>query len=296
MSTPRLRLVVLGSGGRLGAAVARYFSEEAQVIPFNHSQLDLSSLPAIENALAPLPFDALINCAAQTNVDRCETHPEEAFAINATAVGRIGEICSQKNARCVHVSTDYVFDGLKKTPYTEEDEPKPISVYGQSKRDGEVLLTKTSQKHLSVRVSWVFGPDRPSFVDQILKRALEAETLQAIGDKWSAPTYTLDLAQMLHPLVYSDAVQGLLHLANKGGCTWQEYGQFALDCAAAAKVPLKARAVAFQAMSDLKAFIAKRPVYTVLGTYRLEKETGIIPRPWQEAVSEYVRHYYAKKC
>lgn len=282
-------LVILGSGGRLGAALARGYASEAHVIGFNHSQLDLANPQSIECALGGLDFDALINCAALTQVDYCETHPEEAFAINARAVGQIGTICARKHARMIHISTDYVFDGAKTEPYLETDEARPLSVYGNSKRQGEIELLQSCADHLAARVSWVFGPDRPSFVDQILKRALETDQLQAIGDKWSTPTYTLDLVQWLRPLLWEKRVGGLIHLAQSGACTWQQYGQYALDCALEAGLPLKGRSVGFQAMADLKAFIAKRPVYTVLSTARFAELSGQPPRSWQQAVAEYVR-------
>ena len=281
-------LVILGSGGRLGAALARAYAAETRIIGFNHSQLDLASPEAIDCALGGLDFTALINCAALTNVDYCETHEDEAFAVNARAVRQIAEICDRKRARCIHISTDYVFDGTKREPYIETDEPHPISVYGASKRQGEIELLNVSDNHLAARVSWVFGPDRPSFVDQILKRALETDVLQAIGDKWSTPTYTLDLVEWIRPLIWENPVGGVMHLTQSGACTWQEYGQYALDCAAECGLPLKGRTVAFQALADLKAFIAKRPVYTVLGTPRLATLTGYAPRSWQEAVAEYV--------
>ncbi|MCX6966871.1 MAG: dTDP-4-dehydrorhamnose reductase [Verrucomicrobia bacterium] len=282
-------LVILGSGGRLGAALARGYAAETRVIGLNHSQLDLASPEAIRCALGGLDFDALINAAALTNVDYCETHEEEAFAVNARAVREIAEICARKRARCIHISTDYVFDGMKREPYTESDAARPLSVYGASKRQGEIELLDACADHLAARVSWVFGPDRPSFVDQILKRALETDELQAIGDKWSTPTYTLDLVDWLRPLLWEKPVGGVLHLTPSGACTWQEYGQYALDCAAQAGRPLKGRTVAFQALRDLKAFVAERPIYTVLDTQRLTTVTGIVPRPWQEAVAEYVR-------
>ena len=284
-------LVILGSGGRLGAALARGYASETRIIGFSHSQLDLASPEAIDCALGGLEFGALINCAAITNVDYCETHEEEAFAVNARAVRQIAEICSRKRARCIHISTDYVFDGAKREPYTEADDARPISIYGASKLQGEEELLNVSGDHLAARVSWVFGPDRPSFIDQILKRALETDELQAIGDKWSTPTYTLDLVEWLRPLLWENPIGGMIHLTQSGACTWQEYGQYALECAAEAGLPLVGRTVAFQAMADLKAFIAKRPIYTVLGTDRLAALTDRAPRPWQEAVAEYVRQW-----
>lgn len=290
------KILVLGSGGRLGAALVRTWAATGEdVSGFTRQQLDIGNLALLRATLEPLDFDVVVNCAALTNVDYCETHEEEANRINGDAVGALAEVCTRKGARCVHISTDYVFDGAKTTPYTEGDEARPISIYGASKRLGETMLLAVSPDHLAVRVSWVFGPDRPSFVDQILQRALEHDTAQAIADKVAVPTYTLDAAQLLRPLLEPGAPGGLLHLCNTGACTWQEYGQFALDTALAAGVPLRARTVLPQRMADLTAFIAKRPVFTAMSTAILTQITGATPRSWQDAVADYVRTQWAPK-
>jgi dTDP-4-dehydrorhamnose reductase len=289
-----LKIVVIGSGGRLGAALAREWRASGdEVTGFNHAQLDIANFRQVRECLEGLKFDALVNCAAQTNVDRCENEVEEAFRLNSTAVAILADLCERKGARCVHISTDYVFEGNKIEPYTEEDEARPISIYGASKLGGEESLHSVSEDHLAVRVSWVFGPDRPSFVDQILQRALEHESVAAIADKVAVPTYTLDASRLLRPLMEPGSVGGVVHLSNTGSCTWREYGQHALECATAAGVALKARVVNPQKMADLKAFIARRPVYTAMSTRKLKDVTGLTPRPWQEAVEEYVRTHWA---
>jgi dTDP-4-dehydrorhamnose reductase len=285
-----MKIVVLGSGGRLGAALVREWRAGGDdVIGFNRQLLDIGDFASVRERLGGIEFDALVNCAALTNVDYCETHPEEADRLNGQAVANIADVCTRKHARCVHISTDYVFDGTKTEPYTEDDEARPISVYGASKLAGEHCLHAVSDRHLAVRVSWVFGPDRPSFVDQVLQRACEQEGVSAIADKIAVPTYTVDTARFLRPLLDEHRIDGVLHLCNSGACSWQEYGQFALDCAAAAGLPLKARTVGPQKMADLKAFIAKRPVYTAMSPDRFASLTGITPRTWQAAVEEYVR-------
>ncbi len=289
-----LRIIVLGSGGRLGAALVREWRAGGdQVLGLNRHLLDIGNFDAVRETLLGQEFDVLVNCAALTNVDYCETHPEEAHHLNGEAVATIADVCSRKKARCIHISTDYVFDGGKEEPYTEEDEARPISVYGASKLAGEVCLHAVSAQHLAVRVSWVFGPDRVSFVDQILQRALEHDAVAAIADKVAVPTYTIDAAQLLRPFLADIPADGVLHLCNAGSCTWQEYGQFALDVAAESGVPLRARTVNPQRMADLKAFIAKRPPHTALSTARLTALSGHLPRPWQEAVGEYVRTLWA---
>jgi dTDP-4-dehydrorhamnose reductase len=289
------RIAILGAGGRLGAALAHEWSaKNHEIVGFDHASLDLESAGALREALEPLAFDALVNCAALTNVDFCESNESAAMRVNADAVAIIGTICRAKKARCIHISTDYVFDGEKRTPYTERDVARPLGVYAASKLAGEKVLAEVDPDSLSVRLSWVFGPDRPSFVDQILKRALEHADLSAIADKWAAPTYTVDVAQWLFPFVFEVPASGVLHLCNSGCCTWQEYGQYAIDVAVRLGVPLVGRKVAPLAMADLKAFVAKRPVYTVMSTERLTSLTGVHARPWQEAVEEHVRATMAR--
>lgn len=286
------RIVITGAGGRLGAALAREWRTAGEdVAGFARQELDLSQPDQLRATLEPLDFAVLVNCAAQTNVDRCETHPDEAMQINADAVHVLAEICTKKGARCIQISTDYVFDGAKVGAYTEEDAALPISHYGASKKAGEMGLLEVSDKHLAVRVSWVFGPDRPSFVDQILQRARTEESVAAIADKIAVPTYTLDAAHLLRPLLFQNTVGGLLHLCNGGQCTWQEYGQFVLDCAAEAGMELKARTVGALKMADLKTFIAKRPPNTAMSTDKLASIIGEQPRDWRDAVREYVRSF-----
>ncbi len=290
------RIIVTGAGGRLGAALVREWKAAGlDVVGFSRQELDLAQPAQMRATLDAIEFGVLVNCAAQTNVDRCETERDEAMQLNAHAVRTLAEICKAKGARCVQISTDYVFDGAKNSPYTEDDPVVPISHYGESKRAGELAALEVSADNLAVRVSWVFGPDRPSFVDGIVKRALAEEKVEAIADKIAVPTYTLDAAQLLKPLLFDVPAGGVLHVCNGGSCTWQEYGQFALDCAAQAGMPLKARTVAPLKMADLKAFIAKRPPNTAMSTARLTKLTGLQPRDWREAVSEYITRHVAAK-
>src|SRR5438067_6949902 len=184
-----MRIVIIGSGGRLGAALMGEYRDEYDVAGFNHAQLDLSNLDGVREKLRSTNFDVLINAAAFTNVDLCETERDRAFTINGEAPGIVAEICRQKGAKLIHFSTDYVFDGDKRAPYIEEDEANPISVYGESKLAGEKNVLAAEGPHLVVRASWVFGPDRPSFIDGIIKRAKEDEEVDAIADKFSTPTY-----------------------------------------------------------------------------------------------------------
>src|SRR5205823_8830843 len=168
-----MKLVIVGAGGRLGAALVRTYREKFGLIGFNHAQLDLADADEMRRKLCAIDFDLLINAAAFTNVDLCETQRDQAFRINADAPRILAEICRHKNAKLIHFSTDYVFDGEKREPYAEIDPAKPISVYGESKRAGEENVSAVQDRNLVIRVSWVFGPDRPSFIDAMIRRARE---------------------------------------------------------------------------------------------------------------------------
>jgi dTDP-4-dehydrorhamnose reductase len=315
-----MKIVIVGSSGRLGAALMREYRDKFEVTGFDHAQLDLSDETELRDKLQPIDFDVLVNAAAFTNVDLCETERERAFVINADAPRILAKICRKKNAKLIHFSTDYVFDGKKRQPYTEEDEAMPISVYGESKKAGEENVLAVQGRHLIVRVSWVFGPDRPSFVDAMMKRAREEAKIDAIADKLSTPTYTRDIAEVLPrffagknlrgtefaadaPAAPEPAVggrgegdfNGILHFANTGECSWQEYTQCALDCCQRLGVQVKAKTVGQLKLEDMKNWIARRPVYSVLSTAKYTALTGVSPRAWREAVADYIRQFYSKK-
>ena len=290
-----MKIVILGAGGRLGASLTREYQDKHDIAAFDRTQLDLANLDGVHRKLGAMNFDVLINAAAFTNVDACETERDHAFSINAEAPGVLAEICNAKDAKLIHISTDYVFDGMKRAPYTEQDPANPISLYGQSKLAGEKNVLAAENGHLVLRVSWVFGPDRPSFVDAMIKRAQQEENIAAVSDKLSTPTYTDDIAGML-PQFFDRGVEGgILHFANAGKCTWQEYAQWALDCCRDASIALKARTVGALKLTEMKNWVARRPVYSVLSTSKYAELTGRAPRAWREAVADYITRFYSKK-
>jgi dTDP-4-dehydrorhamnose reductase len=290
-----MKIVILGTEGRLGAALVREYRDQFDTTGFSHAELDLSELNGVREKLRAIDFDVVINAAALTKVDLCETQPDRAFLINAEAPRVLSEICRDKNARLIHFSTDYVFDGKKREPYTEEDAASPISVYGESKLAGEKNVLAVHDRHLVVRVSWVFGPDRPSFIDAMIQQAQENAKVDAVADKFSTPTYTLDIAATLPRFFGSNAPGGILHFANAGKCSWQEYAQWAVDCCHDAGLPLKANTVGARKLREMTNWVAHRPVYSVLSTAKYTRLTGISPRTWREAVSDYITRFYSKK-
>jgi dTDP-4-dehydrorhamnose reductase len=283
-----MRVLVLGSKGRLGGALARMWAPDYDVRALARPELDVADLPALGKLLKPASYDVLVNCTGLTNADRCERDREEAEIVNARAPDVMAEDAAAKSARFIHFSTDYVFDGAKTTPYTEEDEARPLSHYGRTKLAGEQAALAPSAQHMVVRVAWVFGPDKPSFVDQIIERALANDRVEAIANKTSCMTFTEDVSRWLRPFLDGDLPGGVYHMCNAGGCSWHAYGQFALDFAARAGLPLKARKAEPIPLSALKAFVAPRPPHTEMSTAKFTAATGMVPRRWPEAVEEYL--------
>src|SRR5882757_11195387 len=289
-----MKIAIVGANGRLGAALVREYQRDYEVTSYDRRQLDLSQLDRVRSALAATKFELLINCAALTNVDYCESHREEAFVVNAETPRLLAQIANEKSAKLVHFSTDYVFDGKKTDPYVEEDKAVPLSAYGESKLQGERRVLEVSSQHLVVRLSWVFGPDKPSFIDQIIQRARENDMVTAVADKFSAPTFTIDVASWLRLAIDKNA-NGILHLANNGGCSWQEWAQYAIDVCRSLGLHLKPDRVGAVSLADMKNFVARRPVHTVLSSAKFTALAGVQPRHWREAVADYISAHVSKK-
>ncbi len=299
------RIVVVGAAGRLGQALVARFARDASVLGLARPQIDLSSPQSIREALEPLKFDHLVLPAAMTAVDACETNPDQAYAINTAAPGLIAEICAGKKAHMTHFSTDFVFDGAKDGAYSEEDSPRPLGIYGDSKLQGEQAVLSASPYHLVVRVSWLYGPGKPAFPEWIVDQACNHADLALPGDKTGSPVSSTDIANLLDPLLFGpggEPASGIFHLCNSGSCTHREWGQACLDLAAEAGAPLKARKIIANTLADVRAFVAKRPPNSVMGTAKFTAFTGLAPRHWLDALREHVttsptfRKYHAAAC
>ncbi len=291
MKSNRRKVVVVGAGGRLGKSLVEVLTPDHEVTGFDRKSLDLGSMGAIDSALGGLEFDELILSGALTAVDYCETHRDEAFAINATGPGRIAEIAADKGAHVTYISTDMVFDGTKHGLYTESDDPKPANVYGESKLEGEHLVLKASPNHLVARVSWVFGPARPAFPEWIIGRACAESDLTLPSDKICCPTYTLDLIGWLKALTVDNPAgpaAGVVHLCNSDACAWRDWGQACIDLAKDAEIPVLAKEIHGVPVDSVTAFVAKRALNTAMDTSKFSFLTGIQPRPWRQALREFV--------
>jgi dTDP-4-dehydrorhamnose reductase len=243
----------------------------------------------------------VVNCAAFTDVDGCESEREQAFAVNALGAGNVARAAEHAGGRVFYISTDYVFDGDKREPYREDDPTRPMSVYGQSKLEGERQTLGSNgaggangntSGHAVIRTAWLYGSGRKNFADSILAQALAPESperkIVAVADQISSPTWTLHLARKIAELAATPA-RGVLHAVNTGACTRQEMAQAIVD---QLRVPLSVGATYWSKLNRP----APRPAYSVLGCGRLA-ELGLAPMPpWREALVEYIHSKGERKA
>jgi dTDP-4-dehydrorhamnose reductase len=290
------RVVLLGGNGLLGGAFRRAWGAHPgfSLMEFTRAELNLTRPDQIQTALENTDFDLLLNAAAYTQVDDAEVQPDLAMAVNAHAAGILAELCAARRARMVHFSTDYVFDGRRARPYQETDPAHPISVYGQSKLEGEQRVAAASPQHLILRLAWLFGPARDAFPEWVLQQACRNDQVRVVADKTGSPTYSEDVPGWVEALLCPDETSpappaaGLIHLVNGPDCTWLEYAQGVLDAAAAFGWPLRASQATPVALSSLPGLTASRPIQSALDTAKFTRLTGLAPRPWPQAMAAHL--------
>jgi dTDP-4-dehydrorhamnose reductase len=271
---------VVGAGGQLGRALVGRLGS-AIVWHGDQDDLDVRDPDAVAQVVEGARPDVVFNASAMNAVDRAEDEPDEAFAVNALGPRHLARACREVGALIVHVSTDYVFDGAARRPYTEEDVPHPINVYGISKLSGELLVRASGAEYLIARTSAVFAfggsPAKGgSFVERILAKARSGERLRVVDDQVFSPTSASDLAAALIRLMEAGA-HGLLHVTNAGACSWHDLATRTLELAG-----VTAHVDAIPAAEFRTA--ARRPHYSVLSNERL-RSLGLAPlRPWEEAL------------
>jgi dTDP-4-dehydrorhamnose reductase len=293
---PLLRILILGTTGGLGRAMYRHFAAGHEVISWGRAELDVEQSGAIAARLAAQDFDVLLNAAGMTSPDACEVQPERAFLANAVAPQILAECCEAKGARMIHFSTDYVFSGAAHDPWCETDETAPVNVYGRTKREGELAVLRASPAALVARVSWLFGPDKPSHPDSIIQRALQSEDLSAVVDKISVPTSHADICGWIEQLIHAHPdTYGVLHLCSSGSASWHSWAEAALSIAARLGFPLKTTRVQPVALASLTQLKAQRPLLTQMSNAKLQGMLGHEIRNWHDALAEYLVQKYQPK-
>lgn len=276
------RILVTGGSGQVGTELkALGDSFGVEIVAPGRDELDLSSSCAIDRFLDEQDFSAVINCAAYTAVDKAESEPERAFEVNAAAPEIIAKESAARGIRLLHVSTDYVFDGIKNGPYLEDDPVAPLGVYGASKLEGERAVRASHPLAVVLRTAWVVSPHGHNFVKTMLRVGAERKQLRVVDDQRGCPTTAGDIARTLLTIAAQPEARGTYHFVNAGEASWWDLARFVFDRAG--------MDVAVEPISTAEyPTPARRPANSRLSTAKLTQELGITPRPWQEAVGEVV--------
>lgn len=279
-----MRISIIGADGQLGSDLMKTLKED-NLLPLYYPEFDVTKPKKARDALAKLQPEILINTSAYHRVDECEDNPQESFRVNSIAVRDLALICRDFEFIFLHFSTDYVFDGQKKSPYTEEDTPNPLSVYACSKLAGEYFVRNILHKYFLIRTCGLYGEagcwgKGSNFVDVMIALEKEGKPLRVVNDQWVTPTSTAELASRIGELIRTDHY-GLYHLTNEGQCTWFSFAQtiFSLIGEKPQLTPM-----------DTKTYGAKalRPSYSVLENKRA-KGVGLTDfSHWKDALKDYL--------
>jgi dTDP-4-dehydrorhamnose reductase len=272
-------VLVTGAGGLLGRALAGVLAGGGwNVHGVTHAELDVADAAAVVRATESVRPRVVVNCAAITNVDACETDPELAWAVNAEGAGHLARAAMQVGADIVHVSTDYVFDGTKGA-YTESDECNPLQVYGRAKLAGEDQVRGANVRHCIVRSAWIYGMGGRNFLSRVLDLAARGEAIRAISDQRSSPTFVVDLAGAILALAGSGR-HGTYHVTNEGGCSYAEFCRYAVEIAGS---PVAVTGVAGAEIDRP----AQRPAdSSLVGAAWVEAGFEAL-RPWRDAAAAF---------
>ncbi len=283
-----MQIAIIGSNGQIGTEVVRAAKAAGlDAIELRHSDCDVTDGASVARALAPLRSgDVVVNTAAFHNTDECEDAGDRALSVNALGAYRVAAEARKQGATAVHLSSDFVFDGAKRTPYVESDKPNPLNLYGVSKLTGEALLRTANPNHYLIRVSAVFGPAGSSgksgnFVESMVAKARKGETPDVVDDIVMAPTSAADASGLLVQLLQRKAPFGTYHLANAGECSWLEFTDAIFELIGA---NIRARPIKASTLNGK----AQRPLYSVLASERI-MPLGLEARDWREGLRNYLQ-------
>src|SRR3954468_19047891 len=274
-----MRLLVIGSGGLHGRAVARDAARLGHdVVTLGHQQLDITDADHVARIVGAARARAVINCAAYTDVDGAEAHDGRALRVNGDGPGHVARAAAEAGARVVHVSTDYVFDGTKREPWVESDPGAPLQAYGRTKLAGEEAVAAASPEHAIVRTAWLFGAGGANFVDTMLRLGAERDEVSVVTDQRGHPTWTGHLASALVEIAERDGDVGVFHATGPGDCSWYELAVEIFRVAA-----MRTRVV--PTTSERFARPSARPAYSVLGS---ERDPAVVLPAWEDGLRAYL--------
>src|SRR5437588_1204110 len=280
-----MKIAVIGANGQLGTDLCRVLAhQDMAVVPLLHRDLDVTNVAQVGQILDSIQADVVISTAAYHKVEECEKQPALSFAVNAIGPRNLAVACQRHNSVLVHFSTDYVFDGQRREPYTESDLPRPLNVYGVSKLAGEGMIALTWERSFVIRTCGLYGVAGSSgkggnFVETMLEKARDAEMIRVVNDQVLTPTFTGDLAEAVGQLIQSKAY-GLYHVSAEGQCSWYEFARAILELGG-----LEVNLVSVS--TNEYPSPVQRPAYSVLSKARLNR-LGIKMAGWEEGLGRYV--------
>jgi dTDP-4-dehydrorhamnose reductase len=278
------RILVIGAKGMLGRDLVKILQSpkyDHEVIGWDIEDIDICEEENTIKKIQGLSPEIIINTAAFTDVDACETIREKVFAINAEGAKHVALGALKCGAKIIYISTDYIFDGKKREPYLETDTPNPINVYGWSKLKGERYVQDLVENSLIIRTQWLFGRYGKNFVSSILKQARQKKMLSIVNDQIGSPTYTIDLSEAISIMIEHN-LKGIFHVTNQDVCSWYTFGKAIIGLARIPGIEIK------PISSKESGRLAQRPSYSVLSNQKLKKETGMVLRTWSEALKDYL--------
>ncbi|SCY58125.1 dTDP-4-dehydrorhamnose reductase [Alkaliphilus peptidifermentans] len=273
-----MKICIIGGTGQLGNELNNVFKNK-NIISLGKKQMDITNLDETNNILKSIKPDWLIHTAAFTNVDKCEERQEIAYQVNTMGTANVAKVASELKSKLIYISSDYVFDGEKGSPYHEEDQQNPINVYGKSKYLGELEVMKNLKTYYIVRTSWLYGFRGNNFVQTILNLTNHNTLISAVNDQRGCPTFTYDLAQALEILVDKEEGHGIYHLVNNDSCTWYDFAEeiCRIKKINAKVIPIKTEEIRRK---------APRPRNS-----SLQNNSSIKLRHWKEALNQFLRDY-----
>lgn len=301
------KIILLGANGQLGHQLALQLQQLGEVKALTRAEVDLANPAALRETLGHIVKTfhptVIVNAAAYTGVDKAQTETELAYAVNAESPAVLAELAKAHNATLVHYSTDYVFDGSGSRPWQEGDTTHPLSVYGQSKRDGELAIAALCPKHLILRTSWVVGAHGGNFLKTMLRLAAERDALRVVADQIGVPTsttlladVTVKLLQAMSTAADNDARWGIYHLAATGEVSWHGYAQHVIAGALQRGATLKAKPEAVSPITTTEYPVpAPRPLNSRLNTQKLQTTFDIALPTWQVGVDAILDQLFSKK-
>jgi dTDP-4-dehydrorhamnose reductase len=276
-----MHVLVFGSNGMLGHALTTVLGKRYQVTGLDLPETDITRPIDVWEAITSYKPDIVVNSAAYTDVDGCETNVELAFSVNSRGNRNLAQVCAEGDIPLLYISTDYVFEGTSITPYRELDWTNPRSEYGKSKLQGEQHVRELCSKHYIIRTSWLYGPEGKNFVNTMLGLAKEREEIGVVNDQIGTPTYTMDLAEAVSVII-GEQNYGIYHITNSGSCTWYE---FALEIFRQAGIKgIEVKPITTEEINRL----APRPKNSVLDNLYWKLQGKDPLRPYQEALRAYL--------